>query len=601
MQHERRLAQHAEAKVFGQRQDVGQRDRLAGMEQADGETVRRQSGPAADFHVEPGTGQHFLQRLDVGDGLRRIEGLAIDRRKPFTPAAGSGAARGITQLGLQRRAQPVVPRGRGVRQFLLEGGEVGGRRIRLVEFHRVERLGQRRIAADRGRDRGRRAVPGPFEDRCEALAQCCIKALARGEDQVGGEAADDVAAREQRNAAALLQLQDAQHLVVERVLVDLEQLVARVGIEDRRQRLAVVAMGIDAGAAQHARHPASQQRHIGHHRVIGGGGEQAGEAPLAGDAAVGVVGFHDHAIHRPAAMDQRWPVGLHDQYVVGAAGKAGHRLATTQARLEQSRLVAAQDAERRALYQLVAQTARLRGVVDVAIAAVAQEGEVAGFQPLQEILVLLEALRATGRKIGDGVEAGLAHRPPVVDREAHLGQHARERRGEIVELAGPGLAIDLDVHHRFRAACRGTEVEQIAVEVTAHRQHRMGQQMDGDLAAIEFVGDRIDQERHVVVHDVNHGVPALETVAGLGRVEHPDLGDAGQAAAREGQQGKRRSGTLRGRSGRQVLVGDALEQPPCEGSACLAASLEGGDADGIQTVKPRRRCDGHFLAFPPAT
>ena len=276
-------------------------------------------------------------------------------------------------------------------------------------------------------------------------------------------------------------------------------------------------------------------------------------------------------------MDQRWPVGLHDQNVVGTAGKARHRLAATQARLEQPHLVAAQDAQRRALDQLVAQAAGLQCIVDVAVAAMAQEGEVPGLQPLQEILVLLEVLRAPGRKIGDGVEAGLAHRAPVVDREAHLGQ-SKPRRG----LHSP----------------RGPEVEQVAVEVAANRQHRMGQQMDGDFAAIEFVGDRIDQERHVVVHDVDHRVPALEAVAGLGRVEHPDLGDAGQAAPGESQQGEGGGGALRGRGGGQILVGDALEQPPREGAARVAASLEGGDADGIQTVKPRRRCDGHILCFP---
>ncbi len=43
----------------------------------------------------------------------------------------------------------------------------------------------------------------------------------------------------------------------------------------------------------------------------------------------------------------------------------------------------------------------------------------------------------------------------------------------------------------------------------------MRQQMDGDLAAIEFVGDRIDQERHVVVDDLRDGVAALEAVVGL--------------------------------------------------------------------------------------
>ena len=85
----------------------------------------------------------------------------------------------------------------------------------------------------------------------EAFAERRIEALARREHQAAGEAADGVAAGEQRHAPALLQLQDAQRMVVERVLVDLEQLVARIGFEDRQQRLAVVAVCVEAGAAQH--------------------------------------------------------------------------------------------------------------------------------------------------------------------------------------------------------------------------------------------------------------------------------------------------------------------------------------------------------------
>ena len=326
----------------------------------------------------------------------------------------------------------------------------------MAKLHRVERLGQCRIAAGRARDRGHLAVPRPLENRGKSFAQCRVKALARDEHQVGGEAAEGVAAGEQRHAPAFLQLQDAQRLVVERVCVDLEQLVARIGIEDRQQRLAVVAGGVDAGAAEDTRDPAAQQRHVARHRMIGGGREQAGEAALAGDPSVGVAGLHDHAIERPAAMDQRHPVGLHDQDVVGAAGEAGHGLAAAQSCIEQPHLVATQDAERRTRHQIVAHAAGLRGIIGIAIAAVAEKGEIARFQPLQEILVLVLQGCAARCQIGDGVEAGPAHRPPVVDREADLGQHAGERRGDLVELARLGLAVDLDVHHRFRPALPST-------------------------------------------------------------------------------------------------------------------------------------------------
>ena len=222
-------------------------------------------------------------------------------------------------------------------------------------------------------------------------------------------------------------------MVVERVFLDLEQLVARIGFEDRQQRLAVVAVRVEAGAPQDALDPSAQQRHVFHQGVIGARREQADQTPLAGHPAIGVVGLRDHAIHRADAMDQRRAVGLDDQDVVRAAREAGHRLAAAQARLEQPHLVAPQDAQRRARDQLVAQAARLRGIVDIAVAAMAEEGEMIGFQPTQEIVVLGEVGRMAGREIGDGIEAGAPQRPPVLDRQPHFGQHAGEGGGQFVE------------------------------------------------------------------------------------------------------------------------------------------------------------------------
>ena len=93
-------------------------------------------------------------------------------------------------------------------------------------------------------------MPGLGEQPGKAVAQRRIEALARGEHQAGGKAADRVAAGEQRHPPPLLQLQDAERMVIERVLVDLEQLVARIGIEDGEQRLPVMTVGVEARAAQ---------------------------------------------------------------------------------------------------------------------------------------------------------------------------------------------------------------------------------------------------------------------------------------------------------------------------------------------------------------
>ena len=388
-------------------------------------------------------------------------------------------------------------------------------------------------------------------------------------------------------------------MIVELILVDLEQLVARIGIEDRQQRLAVMTVGVEARAAQHAVDAAAQQRHVLDPRVIRRRGEQADQAAFAGHPAVGVAGLDDDAIHRPAAVDQALAIGLDDQDVVRPAGEARHRLAAAQPLLEQADVVALQDAERRAGHQLVAQPARLARLLDVAVAAMAEEGEMIGLEPMEEVLVLAELGRAPGHQIFERIEAGLAQGAPVLDREPHLGQHAAERGGKIVELGAVGLAVDLQIHHRFRPRALARfagDFDQVAIDVAPHRQHRVGQQMHADLAAIELVGDRIDQERHVVVDHLHHRVAALEAVVGADRIEHADLGDARQAAPGKGEQGGRGRGTLLGRRSGQILVGDPFEQTAGELRGFLAAgTAKCGGANGIQPPNTRRQCCGHCL------
>ena len=158
------------------------------------------------------------------------------------------------------------------------------------------------------------------------------------------------------------------------------------------------------------------------------------------------------------------------------------------------------------------------------------------------------------------------------------------------------------MHDRFGpcpvAGFRG-EADQVAIEIAPYRQDRVGQQMDGDLAAIELVGDRIDQERHVVVDDLHHRMAALEAVVGGGGIEHPHLGHARQAASGEGEQGGRRSGVLVERGARQILVGDAAEQPPGELGSLLAARLQRGGANRIEPVDTGRQHGSHGVFALP--
>ena len=76
-------------------------------------------------------------------------------------------------------------------------------------------------------------------------------------------ALEGVAADEQCGALALLQMQDAKRHLEQLVIVDLEQFVAREGLQDIDQRLAIMACRRETGARQDARDLQAQQRNAG--------------------------------------------------------------------------------------------------------------------------------------------------------------------------------------------------------------------------------------------------------------------------------------------------------------------------------------------------
>src|SRR5207248_8032085 len=99
-----------------------------------------------------------------------------------------------------------------------------------------------------------------FEDRHKAQPQLSVVTVARHIDEAGHEALEGVAPHEQSDALALLQIQDPDRDIVQLVLADLEQFVARKGIEDVQQRLAVVALGRQPRPRNRALYLEAQQR-----------------------------------------------------------------------------------------------------------------------------------------------------------------------------------------------------------------------------------------------------------------------------------------------------------------------------------------------------
>src|SRR3954466_2581085 len=104
------------------------------------------------------------------------------------------------------------------------------------------------------------AIEGVDEDLLRALLELRRVLIARHEDEAGDEALEDVLAREEREALALLQQQDAPRDFEEIGVGDLQELVAGEGLEDVDECLAVVRMRIESGADHHAIELEAQHR-----------------------------------------------------------------------------------------------------------------------------------------------------------------------------------------------------------------------------------------------------------------------------------------------------------------------------------------------------
>ena len=223
------------------------------------------------------------------------------------------------------------------------------------------------------------------------------------------------------------------------------------------------------------------------------------------------------------------------------------------------------------------------------VLAVAEEGEVLVDQPAHQPLGLGGLDGQVGRHLG--VEpVGHLDRPgphlrPVLDRGAHVVEHRDQLGAQPLALGGVGLAVDLQVHPRLAdgvvrpvlAALAGGELggggvehlDQGAGDVAADHDDRVHDQVDGAVhprvTGVEPVGHRVDQERHVLGDDLDHGVPDAGAGAGLPavavdgracaparrRCRTPAPARAGGATARHrrGRPGRGRAGPRPARAG----------------------------------------------------
>ena len=223
------------------------------------------------------------------------------------------------------------------------------------------------------------------------------------------------------------------------------------------------------------------------------------------------------------AVDPRQTAGLDDERRALAFLEPGEGGVERRGR-DQGAFVARADAERRAA-AAVAGDDFMAGL-----------GEMARQEPAQQRRAFL-----VGNGIGIRGHGGL-HLRPVGDGGADILQRFGQRLFErATRLSVRPVGFDID--HRFAASARRVIVQhrgQCAIGIAGDGQDGVEQAMDGDVGGRHRIGDRIHQERHVVIDDRQpHETPGGAFAQRLNRdrafAQATAIGDASQKARRGGE------------------------------------------------------------------
>ena len=279
------------------------------------------------------------------------------------------------------------------------------------------RLGDTRAVVDA------RPAERLLEDLLDPLPVPGVEALARQVDEAGEEAAERVATDEEAHAPPLAEVEDAHRRLEELVLRDLEQLVARVRLEDVEERLVVVTPAEQTRPLHDTLGLAPEHRDLPGARAVGGVRVEPEEAPLAGHLAVRVEALDADVVEVRGAMHGRARVGLRQVQQALLAREPPHLGRQLREADRDRPLVArAQDAEPRAGDgpQHV-----LPVLGEHVVLAVADEREVAVAHPLEQVAGLGALVRVdwSRAELRDDIADALLHRRPVLDRSAHVAEH----------------------------------------------------------------------------------------------------------------------------------------------------------------------------------
>ncbi|RMR97177.1 hypothetical protein ALP75_200938 [Pseudomonas syringae pv. actinidiae] len=562
----RELAQYAQAKVFQNRQHVGQRQRRVGVIQLAMQLLTITGQRLIEAHHQRigfAQAQHVLH---VDHGRVRRKALAVTGREAFREVGQHVGALRFAEAFHDQTGVVVLPRAAGLNDFVFQLGNVDVQ----VDL-RVYPQNQLHTRQDRfGEESPELAVTGfqaIHQHLLDLLAHFSGIDVTRHVGQAVAETAVRVLAQEHANLVALLNLHDGHDRGEQLVHRGLEQVVAGQHFDDLRQFLAQMRLGIEAGTTLDFCDLAANVRDLPHALAVHRRGVQAHEAAFLDDLARGVDLPDRHVVRVGRTVDTARMRGLGE--------RQQHRLLKVfhcivfdvQVFVAQPRTQQAGQAQERrfVVHQLTAV-----GVSAHFKLFVTQKGKVVVHQPLQEDLDFDLFFRIGVGFVGIDARQQIMqtrfHRRKIFDRNPHLAEHLLQLASQHVQLAGTGAAVDLQVHQRFlqhvfAGGALGQQLQQLAVRAAAHAQHGGLQGVDAVTATVQLGAHGVDQKRQVVMQHFDGSVSRLPAVALVIRVVDAHL---------------------------RVSVFETLQQTPRrQGAACqvgqtpLGEFVEGNDAEEL--------------------
>ena len=307
----RNLGLHLHAHVFQPRHDLRQRHGRAGVNDLEVELTLILPAMAIQIDVQRARSQHFFDVGDVVDRRRRRETFGVSHGERLLVSAVQLDARLLPFLLHQRFQKAIAPRARRLGEIRFDALDVDVRnpaRRRADDEQSARQRRIRHVVVDRGVS----AVERLLQNLLRSLLEIGGVAIARNEDEAGDESLEHVFAGEERDALPFLQQQDSPGDLEEVSVGDLEELVAREGLQDLHQCFSVVTARIETGAIDRPLRFQPEHGDLAHAPAVRSRREETQEAILGDQVPLIVVALDADAIHGHGTVDHAAVVRLGD-------------------------------------------------------------------------------------------------------------------------------------------------------------------------------------------------------------------------------------------------------------------------------------------------